>query len=1118
VLKARNATLSTDILEPTWEGNTWPISVNPPALPLDAGETGTLTVNVTAPWSAGTWDVDTVNVTVMGTSSGLTDTARLRTQAGPHWVQAAPVPEDVMFHVLIAHNDESYLIGGGYNGTHITQTRKYSPTMNTWYDLTPQPSSGTANMRDACSGTDSSGDPVIALFPAEGESSLGIRIYNIASDTWYTAPYTSPLPASGISIPAIVSDRANNRCYLTGGQDSSGVTNTLYAYDVAAGTAMSLPAMTTPRYFHAAWRYGGMVCVGGGLSEEVAGSATPLNGTQCYSITAKTWLSENATLGPLPYATWAMADTEKLTNGTEQLWMLGGVKKFEMTGLTAESRTTHWDTDILTWTMDAPLPHPVFLGGADVQQGDVYVVGGAISSGLGFVPSAFNQRHIQCPTPPQAQWNKWINGEVWQPGISLTVQTSATFLIVESISASHAITLAEQWDPTRIAWNGHRATAGMVITAEGILTWTLAGGQVATLTQEVRALPSTWTETQLHEALWIAEAPLETRTIHIHKLAPELHIDSVYEAGVYAGTHATFTLVYSNTGGYENGVTLYGQFPAAARFITATRVPDWRDAPGSAARWDVGNLAQHERDSFSVTVAITETALPGTYITITGHIHDHTDTARDATTTTLHVQCTALTGVTLRRTDTGTIYTDTIVSLQADFTPNRASKPYTYTLDFDDGTPLISDTTSEDPQTLTHTFATTGEHVVHISAWNCYGGQAVTHALTLTAYTPGVCIALSEITIHGPISGTGSAPYTFTTTYTPADASKPISYTWDNGDKTVSTTRVLSVGTHILNVTATNACSTVTDTHSITISAAPVCTSVTGVDLSVTSAGTIYTDTVVEFTAQLSPDDASAPYTTTLNGGVAQTSTAKPLVFTRTFPTTGSHVVDIAIWNCELTQLDAVTDSFTVTVRSQGEQVSLERITIQGAHAGTPGDYVFSADYAPYDASTPITYLWDNDETSTTTTRTLEVGVHTLSVTATNPVNAVSDIHTITISTAPVCTHVTSVTLTRVTPAPIYTDTHVIFSADVAPDNAHKPYTTTLDYGHGPSAPALSNTDPFTLGHTFATTGPHTVDIAIWNCTMQPTAAVTDRLRVVVSQHIPSPLIYLPLVLRNATQ
>jgi len=122
--------------------------------------------------------------------------------------------------------------------------------------------------------------------------------------------------------------------------------------------------------------------------------------------------------------------------------------------------------------------------------------------------------------------------------------------------------------------------------------------------------------------------------------------------------------------------------------------------------------------------------------------------------------------------------------------------------------------------------------------------------------------------------------------------------------------------------------------------------------------------------------------------------------------------------------------------------------------------------------------------------------------------------------TAPsACTAVTDVDLTLLTSGDIYTDTLVAFSADVAPDNAHKPYTYTIDYDDGgATTTATSSDDPLTtpLDHTFATVGTHNVEIKVWNCAMTEAQARTDALPVVVSEHAETDnRIYLPLVVRN---
>ncbi len=120
----------------------------------------------------------------------------------------------------------------------------------------------------------------------------------------------------------------------------------------------------------------------------------------------------------------------------------------------------------------------------------------------------------------------------------------------------------------------------------------------------------------------------------------------------------------------------------------------------------------------------------------------------------------------------------------------------------------------------------------------------------------------------------------------------------------------------------------------------------------------------------------------------------------------------------------------------------------------------------------------------------------TAMVTASSAVVSASRVLTTTVQ----CVEITDVELTLATTGTVYTDTVVEFEANVAPDNASTPYTYTIDYGAGPSAPASSSADLLTatLDHIFALTGTHTVEIAVWNCDMsEPVTATVD---VVVSK------------------
>jgi hypothetical protein len=127
-------------------------------------------------------------------------------------------------------------------------------------------------------------------------------------------------------------------------------------------------------------------------------------------------------------------------------------------------------------------------------------------------------------------------------------------------------------------------------------------------------------------------------------------------------------------------------------------------------------------------------------------------------------------------------------------------------------------------------------------------------------------------------------------------------------------------------------------------------------------------------------------------------SSDDPLVLTYTYDTTGTYEIAIAAWNCDMAPEEAVTDTLTLTVREAGVCVDLSGITILGETAGLAGIYTFTTSYEPVDASLPISYTWDNGDASAFSVRALDVGTHTLVVTATNCADAVvTDTHTIVI-------------------------------------------------------------------------------------------------------------------------
>jgi ELWxxDGT repeat protein len=93
----------------------------------------------------------------------------------------------------------------------------------------------------------------------------------------------------------------------------------------------------------------------------------------------------------------------------------------------------------------------------------------------------------------------------------------------------------------------------------------------------------------------------------------------------------------------------------------------------------------------------------------------------------------------------------------------------------------------------------------------------------------------------------------------------------------------------------------------------PDCVEVSGVTLAQLTAGPIYPHTTVEFSADIAPVTATAPYTYAVDGGAAMTTTETTIPLTRSFAGTGTHGVEIAAWNCAMAV--PVTDSVAVEVR-----------------------------------------------------------------------------------------------------------------------------------------------------------------------------------------------------------
>jgi hypothetical protein len=347
--------------------------------------------------------------------------------------------------------------------------------------------------------------------------------------------------------------------------------------------------------------------------------------------------------------------------------------------------------------------------------------------------------HVPPPT-----WEKWVNGQPWNLGFGVPVQTSDTITVTDVISTRSSIAIVEHWDSERLTLVDYATepSAGIILSETGFLSWEFPELEdtpdTVTITKWFHVEPCTWTYTVLWEELWVEGIEWERRPVHVDKIPPDLRLAGIGGGEVYAGDLAMFTLLYSNTGGYENDAWITNTFPIVAPFVSASLTPTRVADDGAWAAWRLGDLETGEEGIIDVTVAISDALIPGNWITITGWIYNHVGEPVDEATIKLHVACKELARVTLTYTNTGAIYTDTVVYFEANLAPDDADKPYTYTIDYGEGAgPGAPATSSADPFGFTHTFPITGSYTVTFAAWNCAMTTPESDSVSYTVYGYG---------------------------------------------------------------------------------------------------------------------------------------------------------------------------------------------------------------------------------------------------------------------------------------------------------------------------------------------------------------------------------------------
>jgi uncharacterized repeat protein (TIGR01451 family) len=233
----------------------------------------------------------------------------------------------------------------------------------------------------------------------------------------------------------------------------------------------------------------------------------------------------------------------------------------------------------------------------------------------------------------------------WSPRISITKETYETFTVTDVIDVNETFLLVEGWITSELSladWSVEPAAyetslASSIVVEPGSLTFNATPNGPdpsltlpVTLTKVFTVESCSWPQTVLWEQLSFGTNTL-FRPLLIHKDAPvlELRADNP-DPEIHGGELVTYTLAYSNTGGYENALGVRTDFPAEAPFAWSNPAPTTGTAGALTAEWAfTDGLAMGGRGAITVTAQITSEVPPGTAFVITNTLLDHVGVPKD---------------------------------------------------------------------------------------------------------------------------------------------------------------------------------------------------------------------------------------------------------------------------------------------------------------------------------------------------------------------------------------------------------------------------------------------------------------------------------------------------------
>ena len=243
-------------------------------------------------------DVGNAIVAAYGFSGGDTNLTRIYDIDADSWSLGSAAPPPARSEGAAAtHGGEFYAVGGRFGGP-LSDLDRYTVATDTWMSLanmpTPRRGLGAAVVGNALYAIGGSSGTA----PCSGAPLATVERYDIDTDTW-TAVASLPSPRSDLAAVA-----HGNEIYVFGGCTGSlaAVIDDVDVYDVASDTWSTAPAdLPTPRSsMYGAGARGGTVYVVGGQAGGVQ-----LATNEAYKIAADNW--NTATPMPSPRAEMGLA-------------------------------------------------------------------------------------------------------------------------------------------------------------------------------------------------------------------------------------------------------------------------------------------------------------------------------------------------------------------------------------------------------------------------------------------------------------------------------------------------------------------------------------------------------------------------------------------------------------------------------------------------------------------------------------------------------------------------------------------------------------------------------------------------------------------------------------------